>query len=125
MKQAAVVLGIIGGILGLIVGISVSGWIAFTGWIGTEVPDAVREPENAGLLRTMGVISPVLAIAGGAMSVLRPFLGAVFLVASAAGMWWAFGFGFFTMFPIALTGLGGVLGLAGAASREPGGMTRR
>lgn len=125
MKQAAVVLGIVGGILGLMVGISVSGWIAFTGWLGSEVPDAVHGPQNPGLLQLAGVLAPILAIAGGAMSVPRPFLGALFLVASAAAMWWAFGFGFFTMFPIALTGLGGVLGLGGAAAREPGTLERR
>ena len=128
MKQAAVMLGVIGGILGLILGLSVSGWLAFTGWLGTEVqgdlPGALQSPENADLLRAAGVIAPILAIAGGAMAVLRPFWAAILLGGSALAMFWAFGLGFFTTFPIARCALAGLFALIGAASREPGGLTR-
>lgn len=124
MKNAAVILGIIGGVLGLFVGFAVTGWIEFTGWFNQQVPDAIAPPEDEALLRAAGLVSPILAIAGGAMSNLRPFLGAIFMGASAVGMYWAFGFGVFTMFPIAMAGLACVLGLLGAATREPGGMPR-
>jgi len=40
----------------------------------------------------------------------------VLMLASAAGIWFAFGFGVFTMFPIAMCGLGGLLALA---ARQP------
>lgn len=125
MKNAAVILGVIGGILGIFVGLGVTGWLTFADWFNAEIQTgAIDTPVNAATLRAVGLLSPILAIAGGAMSNLRPFLGAAFMLASAAGMYWAFGFGVFTMFPIAMCGLAGVLGLAGAATREPGGMTR-
>jgi len=120
MKQAAVILGIIGGILGLIVGISVAGWIAFTGWAESEGAEFALRPENADVLRAAGVIAPLLAISGGAMAVLRPFMAAVLLIVSAGAMYWAFGAGFFTLFPIAMCGLAGLFALGGAGTREPG-----
>lgn len=127
MKQAAVLLGVIGGILGLIMGISVAGWIAFTGWIDGEVtgqlPVALETPANAAILRAVGVIGPLLAIAGGAMAVLRPQIGAVLLFLAAGGMFAAFGAGFFALFPIAMCALAGFFALLGAATREPGGLT--
>ena len=42
--------------------------------------------------------------------------GGVLMLLSAAGMYYAFGFGAFTMFPIAMAGVGGVLALA---ARQP------
>ncbi len=125
MKNAALVLGIIGGVLGLIMGVSVAGWIAFTGWFNTEVSDLIDPLEHAARLKAIGVVAPVLGIAGGAMSVLRPLIGAALLLAAAAGMAWAFGLGFFAMFPVSLCGLAGLFGLLGALTREPGGMPPR
>ncbi|WP_112323344.1 hypothetical protein [Oceanibium sediminis] len=127
MKQAAVLLGVIGGVLGLIMGISVAGWIAFTGWIDGEVtgqlPVALDTPTNAQMLRIVGVVGPLLAIAGGAMAVLRPFTGSILLFVAAAGMFAAFGAGFFALFPVAMCGMAGFFALLGAATREPGGLT--
>ncbi len=125
MKNAALVLGIIGGVLALIVGFSVNGWIVFTDWFNSEVRDAIDPLENAQRLRIIGLIAPILAIAGGAMSVLRPYIGATLMLLAAAGIIWGLGFGVFTMFPIALCSLGGLLGLIGAFTREPGGMNRQ
>ena len=125
MKNAAVILGIIGGVIGIFVGLAVTGWMEFTGWFNAQVPEAaIDTPGNARQLAMVGLFAPILAIAGGAMSGLRPYLGAIFMGLSAAGMYWAFGFGVFTMFPIAMCALACVLGLAGAATREPGGMPR-
>ncbi|MHA3980423.1 hypothetical protein ACW9UR_22355 [Halovulum sp. GXIMD14794] len=124
MKQAAVILGIIGGILGLIVGISVAGWIAFTGWVEAEGAEIAMRPENADMLRAAGVVAPLLAITGGAMAVLRPVMASVLLIASAGAMYWAFGAGFFTLFPIAMSGLAGLLALGGAGAREPGAIAK-
>lgn len=121
MKNAAVVLGILGGVLGMITGFFVYGYVEFLGWFNGEVDqDVLNEPENAARLVFVGIASPVLALAGGAMAHPRPTVGGVLLAISAAGMLWAYGVGVFTMFPIVLTGLAALLALLGRATREPG-----
>lgn len=121
MKNAAVVLGILGGVTGMVTGFFVYGYVEFLGWFDTRVEQQVlRAPENAGRLIIVGIASPVLALAGGAMSHPRPLIGAGLLALSGAGMTWAYGFGVFTAFPIVLTGLAGLFALLGRATREPG-----
>lgn len=121
MKNAAVVLGILGGILGMITGFFVYGFVEFLGWFNSEVDqDVLREPENAQRLVVVGIAAPVLALAGGAMAHPRPTVGGVLLAVSAAGMLWAYGVGVFTMFPIVLTGLAALFALLGRATKEPG-----
>jgi len=112
MRNAALVLGIIGGIIGMIVGFFSYGYTEFVDWMGSEAPDVLEQVENVGLIRFMSLFSPLLAIAGGAMSRARAQIGGGLMLLSAAGMLYAFGFGVFTMFPIAMCGLGGVLALA-------------
>lgn len=121
MKNAAVILGIIGGILGMLTGFFAYGYVEFVGWFDTQVEqDLFREPAHAQRLKIVGIASPVLAIAGGAMANPRPAIGAALLVLSVAGMVWAFGFGVFTMFPIVMTGLAALFALLGLATKEPG-----
>jgi len=110
MRNAALTLGIIGGIVGMIVGFFSYGYTQFVDWFG-EVPDVVEQVQNVQLIRTVSLLSPLLAIAGGAMARSRAMLGGVLMLASAAGMYYGFGFNFATMFPIAMCGLGGVLSL--------------
>jgi len=117
MRNAALVLGIIGGLLGMIVGFFGYGYVTFIDWYG-EVPDLARQVENPNLIRAASLIAPILALAGGAMARARALWGGVFLLISAAGMYYAFGFGVFTMFPIALCGLGGILALAAGKPDE-------
>jgi len=111
MRNAALVLGIIAGIWGMLVGFVGYGYTEFIIWFG-EVPDVAEQVAHPGRIRTLGLLAPILAIAGGAMARSRAMLGGGLLVASAAGMYFAFGFGVFTMFPIAMAGLGGLLALA-------------
>mgnify|MGYP000205168094 CR=1 FL=1 len=78
MKNAAVVLGILGGILGMVTGFFVYGYVEFLGWFNAEVEQSVfREPENAGRLVAVGIVSPVLALAGGAMAHPRPVIDSI------------------------------------------------
>ncbi|HSF93240.1 MAG TPA: hypothetical protein VLA51_13700 [Paracoccaceae bacterium] len=114
MRNAALVLGVIGGIVGMIVGFFAYGWVEFTQWFNSEVRDMIDETASAQRWQLIGLVAPILAIAGGAMSNQRPVIGAVLMFASAAGMVWGIGFNVFTMFPIAMCLVGGVLGLAGA-----------
>ncbi len=110
MRNAALVLGIIAGIWGMIVGFFGYGYTVFIDRFG-EVPDLAEQVQNPELVRAMGLMAPILAIAGGAMARSVARVAGVLLLASAAGMYWAFGWGVFTMFPIAMAGLGGLLAL--------------
>ncbi len=122
MKNAAMVLGIIGGVVGMVVGFFGYGFAEIGSWF-SEVTDGLTDEalgtgENAGRTRFVGLFAPILGIAGGAMSPGRPLTGAILMVLSAAGMYWGFGFGVFTMFPIAMCLVAGILGLTGALGRE-------
>ena len=122
MKNAAMVLGIIGGVVGMVVGFFGYGWTEVSSWFSDLTnglsEEALGEVENAGRTRLVGLFAPILAIAGGAMSPGRPLTGAVLMVLSAAGMYWGFGFGVFTMFPIAMCLVAGIMGLTGELGRE-------
>lgn len=114
MRNAALVLGIIGGLLGMMIGFFSYGW---TELVAAYEIDTTFEREQA--VRLVSVISPVLALAGGAMAKARALWGGALLLVSTAGMLYAFGFNAFTMFPIVLTGLAGVLGIAAGKPDEP------
>jgi hypothetical protein len=115
MRNAALVLGIIGGLWAMIIGFFGYGYTAFIEHYGA-VGDVAQQVDNIQLVRSAGFLSPILAIAGAAMARSRNIAAGVLLVAAAGGMWAGFGFGVFTMFPIAMCGLGGILALA---ARQP------
>jgi len=117
MRNAALTLGIIGGIVGMIVGFFSYGYTQLIETFG-EVPDLIEQVDNLQLIRTMSLFAPLLAIAGGAMARARARVGGVLLLVSSVGMYWGFGFNFATMFPIAMCGLGGVLALAAVQPDE-------
>lgn len=110
MRNAALVLGIVGGLWGMLVGFFSYGYTQLIETYG-ELGDVARQVDNVALIRLTALGAPVLAIAGGAMARARHLAAGVLLLVSAAGMYHAFGFGVFTMFPIAMCGLGGVLAL--------------
>ncbi len=118
MRNAALILGIIGGVVGMIVGFFSYGYTEFVDWFGNEVPDVLEQVDNVGLIRFMALFAPLLAIAGGAMAKSRAMIGGALMLLSAAGMYYAFRFNAFTMFPIAMCGLGGVLALAATKPDE-------
>ncbi len=115
MRNAALMLGLIGGLWGMVVG--------FFSFAYTDL--LIRYPDlaeftggvaNIGPIRVMSLAAPVMAIAGAAMARSVNGLGGVLLLVSSAGMYLTFGFGVFTMFPIAMCALAGVLALA---ARQP------
>ncbi|MFT5870829.1 MAG: hypothetical protein ACI8TF_002958 [Paracoccaceae bacterium] len=118
MRNAALILGIIGGILGMFVGFFGYGYTEFINYFG-EVPDLANQVDNPALIRTVSVLGPILALAGGAMAKVRALWGGVLLLISAGAMYYAFGFGVFTMFPITFCGLAGILALAAGRPDEP------
>lgn len=117
MRNAALVLGLIGGLLAMIVGFFGYGYVQFIDWYG-DIPDLARQVEDPGLIRTVGFLAPILAIAGAAMARARALWGGVLLLIAAAGLYHAFGFGVFTMFPIAFCGVAGLLAIAAGKPDE-------
>jgi hypothetical protein len=115
MRNAALTLGVIGGIIGMIVGFFSYGYVEFVDWFG-EIDEIAAQVDNPQLIKGASLLSPLLAIAGGAMARSQAMLGGALMLISAAGMFYAFGFGVFTMFPIAMCALGGLLALA---ARQP------
>lgn len=118
MRNAALTLGIIAGIFGMVVG--------FFGFGYTELVRAHAElGETFGnfarpdVIRVVSVLSPMLAIAGGAMAQSRALWGGVLLVLSAAGMYWGYGFNVFTMFPISFAAMAALLALAAGKPDAP------
>ncbi len=118
MRNAALTLGIIAGVIGMIVGFFGWGYTEVVNRVG-EVPDLIEQVDNINLVRAGALLAPLLAIAGGAMARSRALWGGVLLLASAAGMYAAFGFNVFTMFPISFAALGGVLAIAAGKPDEP------
>lgn len=110
MRNAALTLGVIGGIIGMLVGFFSYGYTEFIDWFG-EVPDIAEQVDNVRLIRITALLAPLLAIAGGAMARSQAKIGGAMMLVSAAGMYAGFGFSVFTMFPIAMCALGGLLAL--------------
>lgn len=118
MRNAALVLGIIGGLLALLVGFFSYGYTEFINEFG-EIEGLAEQVDKVGLIRTVSFLSPLLAIAGAAMAKVRALWGGALMLISAAAMTYAFGFGVFTMFPIGFTALGGLLAVAAGKPDEP------
>lgn len=119
MRNAALILGLIGGLVGMIVGFFGYGFAV----LGEMLPsffDAANEAgvgeavENPMLVKVMSLLAPVLAIAGAAMAPSRPAIAAILLILSTLGMYYVFDFNLFTMFPIGMCGLAGLFAVLGA-----------
>lgn len=119
MRNAAMILGIIGGIVGMIVGFFGYGF-AVLGEMFSDFNSAVREVGGEEVVddplttKMIGLAAPILAIAGAAMAPSRPAIAAVLLLISAGGIFYGFDFNVFTMFPIGMIGLAGVFAVLGA-----------
>lgn len=116
MRNAALILGIVGGLWGMIVGFFGYGYTVVMQTWGGELSGVASQVHNVALVQGASLVAPILAIAGGAMARSRNRAAGVLMLVSAAGMQVAFGFGVFTMFPIAMCVLGGILALA---AKEP------
>ncbi len=117
MRNAALILGVIAGVAGMLVGFFSYGYTAAIEHWG-EIEGLAVQVDDVQLIRAMSVIAPLLAIAGGAMARARALWGGILLILSAGGMYYAFGFNVFTMFPIAFAGVGGLLAVAAGKPDE-------
>ena len=118
MRNAALTLGVIAGIIGMVVGFFSYGYTVAVEQYG-EIEGIAEQVANVDLIRLMSVVAPILAIAGGAMARARALWGGILLILSSAGMFFAFGIGVFTIFPIAFAGVAGLLALAAGKPDEP------
>ena len=115
MRNAALVLGIIGGIWAMVVGFFGYGYTSFIEQNGAT-GELLTQVDHPFVIKAASFLAPILAIAGAAKARSLNMAAGVLMLASSAAIWLAFGFGVFTMFPIAMCGLGGVLALA---ARQP------
>ncbi|MBE0553895.1 MAG: hypothetical protein IH625_09410 [Rhodobacteraceae bacterium] len=111
MRNAALVLGIIGGIWAMFVGFFGFGYAEFVENNG-EVGDLLTQFDHPLAIKISSFLAPVLAIAGAAMARSVNKAAGILMLAASAAILLAFGFNVFTMFPIAMCGLGGILALA-------------
>ena len=81
-----------------------------------EIGDLAKQVDHPMLIRVASFLSPILAIAGGSMARSQNVGAGILLILASASIYAAFGFGAFTMFPIAMCLLGGILALA---ARQP------
>lgn len=118
MRNAAMMLGIIGGLWGMLVGFFSFGYTELVA-NHAEVEQLFGMFENPGFVRVASFLAPLLAIAGGAMAKARALWGGGLMLVSALAMMAAFGWGVFTMFPIGMCALGGLLAIAAGKPDEP------
>ncbi|PIB24923.1 hypothetical protein BFP76_07130 [Amylibacter kogurei] len=118
MRRTALILGIISGIWGMIVGFFGYGYTEFINWFG-EIPDIAEQVDNVNKTRFLALVAPILALVGGGMAMSLPLVAGALLILSAGGMYLGFEFGAFTMFPITLCLVAGILALtAGLLKKE-------
>lgn len=118
MRNAASVLGIIGGIMALFLGFVSYGYTEAVDRLG-EVEGLARQVDDVQLIRLVSFLAPVLAIAGGAMAKVRALWAGFLLLLSALAMYYAFDLHVFTLFPIGFTAIAGLMALAAGRPDEP------
>ncbi|PJE31916.1 hypothetical protein SAMN06297129_1956 [Pseudooceanicola antarcticus] len=118
MRNAALILGLVGGLMALVVGFAAYGYTeAIRAW--GEVDGLFHQVANVEAMRTAGLLSPILAIAGAGMARSRALWAGVLMLASVAGFYMGFGVTFFTLFPMAFIAIAGLLALAAGRPDEP------
>ena len=118
MRNAAMILGLIAGIMGIFVGLFGFGYSELS-LRRPEVGDIFGLFENPVFTQFASFVAPLLAIAGGAMAKARALWGGILMILAALCFYTAFGFNVFTMFPIGFAALGGLLAVAAGKPDEP------
>lgn len=117
MRNAAMILGVIAGLIAMVIGFFSYGYTVVVETHG-EIDGVAQQVSNVQLVRVTSFLAPLLALVGGAMAKMRALWGGGLMLVSAGLMYHAFGFGVFTMFPIGFCIAGGVLALAAGKPDE-------
>lgn len=112
MRNAATLLGMIGGIIALIMGIFGFAWVEVSANEEVRNLDFIPLPENPALLKVIYVVAPLLAIAGAGMARYRALWGGLLLLVAAVAIYTTFT-NWFTIFPAAMCGLAAIFAIAG------------
>jgi|TARA_R110000737_G_scaffold308184_1_gene316195 hypothetical protein len=118
LRNAALILGLIGGLMGLFMGVIGYGYTSAINAFG-EVDGLFTQVADVQALRTAAVLAPILGLAGAGMALSRALWGGLLMLASVAGMYFGFGINAFTLFPISFTGVAALLALAAGRPDEP------
>jgi hypothetical protein len=118
MRNAAMVLGIIGGLIAMLVGFFGFGYSELV-QDHAEIGEVFGQLNDPGLIRFASFIAPLLAIAGAAMAKVRALYGGILMLLSSVLIYVGFGFSVFTMFPIGFCIVGGLLAIAARKPDEP------
>ncbi|WP_108814580.1 hypothetical protein [Loktanella sp. Alg231-35] len=118
MRNAAMTLGLIAGLMGIFVGLFGFGYAELSER-RPEVGEIFGLLENPAFIQFASFMAPLLAIAGGAMAKARALWGGILMILAALCFHTAFGFNVFTMFPIGFAALGGLLAVAAGKPDEP------
>ncbi|MEM7732422.1 MAG: hypothetical protein AAF280_06505 [Pseudomonadota bacterium] len=117
MRNAALMLGVIGGIMAIVIGFFSYGYTEVIDTYG-EIEGLAEQVDRRELIRFVSFIAPILAIAGGSMARARALWGGILMLISGGMMFYAYNFNVFTMFPIGFVTLGGVLAIAAGKPDE-------
>ncbi len=117
MRNAALMLGVIGGVIAIVVGFFSYGYTEVVENYG-EVDGLFEQVDRVQLIRWVSFLAPILAIAGGSMARARALWGGILMLISAGMMLYAYNFNVFTMFPIGFVALGGILAIAAGKPDE-------
>lgn len=104
MRVGALICGILGGLIALIIGFfgsALSGLAGQLGWVHGQFFQIVL------------IALPVAGIVGGGVSLTVPLLGAALMGACTAGVYLLFGLNALSIVPLALTGVGTILAFLG------------
>jgi len=118
MRNAALMLGIIGGLIAMPVGFFGYGYTELVRG-HSELGEIFGQFDDPQMIRLASFLAPLLAIAGGAMAKIRALIGGLLMLLAGFVMYHAFGFNAFTMFPIGFCIIGGVLAIAAGQPDEP------
>lgn len=116
MRNTALILGVISGLWGMLVGFIAYGYTVAVDTIDARAPelDILNQVDDVEKIRIFSLIAPVLALVGGGLVHAQPKWSGPLLLLSSAGMLYAFDWRFWTMFPITLCAIAGILAVIAA-----------